>query len=357
MEKIVKKKVLFVFIFCFLSGSSSFACSSFSFTPNNNVLFGYNFDWNYGGAFIFVNKRNVEKNRFWYKKTWKKFKWVSKYGSITINQLGRELPTCGMNEAGLVISTMMLTTARFPSADRRPAFIIPQWIQYQLDNCATIDEVIATNLKIRPSKRELPVHFFITDSTGNSVTMEWLNGKLVYHKGNKLPVSALTNETYGECINFYLKDKRATPQSNWSKWRFNHIADKIKKYSNLPEKPPIEYSFTILESVSSTWVTMWSLVFDITNMRVYFKTKENREIRFVDFSAFDFSSASPVMFLDINSKLSGDVKNYFRKYTHEENENLIINSNKGNTEKTFPDKFLKRAAEYPETTRNLDQSL
>ena len=32
--------------------------------------------------------------------------WVSKYGSVTFNQYGRELPTGGMNEAGLVVETI-----------------------------------------------------------------------------------------------------------------------------------------------------------------------------------------------------------------------------------------------------------
>jgi choloylglycine hydrolase len=32
----------------------------------------------------------------------KTISWISKYGSITFNQYGREFPTGGMNEKGLV---------------------------------------------------------------------------------------------------------------------------------------------------------------------------------------------------------------------------------------------------------------
>ena len=46
--------------------------------------------------------------------------WTAQYGSITFNQYGRELPTGGINEAGLVVESMALSEARYPEPDHRP---------------------------------------------------------------------------------------------------------------------------------------------------------------------------------------------------------------------------------------------
>ena len=60
--------------------------------------------------------------------------WVSQYGSITFNQYGKEFPTGGMNEKGLVVELMWLDGTIYPQPDERPAIGVLQWIQYQLDN-------------------------------------------------------------------------------------------------------------------------------------------------------------------------------------------------------------------------------
>ena len=54
--------------------------------------------------------------------------WTSTYGSATFNQYGREFPMGAMNEAGLVVETMMLDETEYPEADSRPAINILQWI-------------------------------------------------------------------------------------------------------------------------------------------------------------------------------------------------------------------------------------
>jgi choloylglycine hydrolase len=52
-----------------------------------------------------------------------------------------------------------------------------QWIQYQLDRCATVDEVIATDKTIRISSKGTPVHYLVADAGGHVSTIEFLNGQ------------------------------------------------------------------------------------------------------------------------------------------------------------------------------------
>jgi penicillin V acylase-like amidase (Ntn superfamily) len=79
--------------------------------------------------------------------------WTSKFGSVTFNQYGREMPFGGMNEAGLVIGTMgLFKKNKFPTPDSRPSIFVQHSLQYQLDNHDSVDEVVhsESQLRIRP---------------------------------------------------------------------------------------------------------------------------------------------------------------------------------------------------------------
>ena len=70
----------------------------------------------------------------------KPFTWTSRFGSLTFNQYGREFPSGGINEKGLVVELMWLDDTRYPAPDGRGELPTLQWIQYQLDTAANVDD-------------------------------------------------------------------------------------------------------------------------------------------------------------------------------------------------------------------------
>jgi choloylglycine hydrolase len=96
------------------------------------VLFGRNYDFPIGDALIFVNKTGVAKTAT-DGDSRNPAKWVSKYGSVTLNQFGRENPTGGMNEMGLVVEQMWLDETEYPKDDTRPTLGTQEWMQYLLE--------------------------------------------------------------------------------------------------------------------------------------------------------------------------------------------------------------------------------
>ena len=76
-------------------------------------------------------------------------RWTARYGSVSFNLAGYQITWAGMNEVGLVMSTMSLEQTSAPAADERPPLANGFWMQYQLDNSATVDEVIASVANIR----------------------------------------------------------------------------------------------------------------------------------------------------------------------------------------------------------------
>ena len=76
------------------------------------------YDWHIDHGLLIVNKKGVAKRAMLLNPAEKAAEWVSKYGSVTFNQYGREMPNGGMNEVGLVVETLMLPSTQNPAAGR-----------------------------------------------------------------------------------------------------------------------------------------------------------------------------------------------------------------------------------------------
>lgn len=75
----------------------------------------------------------------------------------------------------------------------------------------------------------------------------------------------------------------------------------------------IDYTYKILKKLSGN-SNKWSIIYALQKMRMYFNANNARQIRYIDFSDFDFSAKSLVMVLDIRSNLEGNVSKYFEKF-------------------------------------------
>jgi len=347
-----------IFLFCLVPQPSQ-PCTTFSLEHADQHVVGKNYDWIVGDGLVVVNKRGVSKTAIYIKEENAQLaSWTSKYGSVTFNQHGREMPHGGMNETGLVVQAMMLTETKYPAPDSRPAISRLQWIQYQLDNFSTVKEIIASDsiLRISPGGGSGP-HFLCIDREGNYVSIEFLDGKLVYHTKETMPFGVLTNSTYEESVELYKTYKRMgkklpMPGGNSSRDRFVRAASMIKRYNSIASKPRVNYAFDILSNVAQGSQTKWSIVFDIKNYRVYFETFSNPKRRYFDFNSFNLSCATPVKALDINAELEGDVTNNFQDYTQQINRNLIRNSFKKTPAlRDVPEETLEYLTMYPEYTR------
>jgi penicillin V acylase-like amidase (Ntn superfamily) len=328
------------------------SCTTFCFEHNGEWVYGRNYDWSIEHCLIIVNKRGVAKTAWTQDNP---AQWVSKYGSISFNQYGREFPLGGMNEAGLVIECMWLEHTEYPHTDTRKGLSDLQWIQYQLDNFATVDEVIASDKNIRISVRyATPLHFLVCDRTGKAATVEFLEGEMVVHTQDDLPATALTNNTYEYSIRlFNMFDGNETSDvfdaADYSLKRFVWVAQGVNKWNPKTCGPPVRYAFNILDKVSIDF-TMFRIVYDVGNKHIYLKTKSNPSMRFINVNKFNFSCDTPVKILDISTGKEGDVTTLFSDYTYEANYDLICRSF-SETEflKNIPEQVLQTRAHYPET--------
>lgn len=326
-------RILFVTLAIAVISLRANACTTFLLNSGDELVFGRNYDWHIGFGLIFTNKSGVLKKAFTLDDN--PAIWTSKYGSVTFNQYGREFPTGGINEAGLVVELMWLEDTQYPDEDDRASVGgILQWIQFQLDNHSTVKDVIDSEKKIRIPNSSQPVHYLVADRDGNCASIEYLNGELVSHSGNSLKYRVLANDTYERSEKYYedFADEGMFRSSNFERSslnRFSKACNMIEQYSATGGTDAIDYSFKILNTVAQGNLTQWSIVYDLKNMIIYFKTLASPDIRNIDVTTIDFSCGSPVKMIDINFPEPGTINSFMVNYHYRANRDLIESSYDG----------------------------
>ncbi|HEV8579490.1 MAG TPA: hypothetical protein VGX68_10455 [Thermoanaerobaculia bacterium] len=328
----------------------SSACTTFCLKRGPQAVFGKNYDWSVGDGLVMVNKRGVAKPASLPPQE-KPAAWVSKYGSVTFNQYGREFPNGGLNEAGLAVELMWLDQTRYPAPDARPALGCLEWIQYQLDNFATAAEVASHADRLRISS-DAKVHFLTCDKSGSCAAVEFIDGRPVVHSGASLPASALTNHPYEDSLRYREQNAgNAKAMTGFSSLaRFARASQRAEDYSAHGAKDPVRYAFETLDGVAQGSYTRWSIVYDLRAERVYWRTRENRQIRSVALADFDFSCATPVKLFGIDDG-EGPVARRFADYTPEANRKLVTSSvHQTEFLAGMPPEAIAAAAAHPEST-------
>jgi len=306
------------------------ACTSFCFDTPDGPIYATNLDLMTGEGHVFVNRRGIAKEGYRASTTGETAHWVSLYGSVTFNLVGRELPWSGMNEAGLVMSTMQLNASRCPDADERPPLSEALLVQYMLDTCGSVREAIAAMVPVRLAQQECASHYMLADATGDCAAFEFLDGQLIVHHGETLPVQALANAPYAAGVDYMEQGLVPADNPGASVERVAAAADKMARYEPDQGVSPVDYSFGVLtETVVAPkkwWsdlfhepYTRWNVVFDIDKQKVHFRTVKCPTVRHLSLSNLDFACEVPMLMLDVNAKLAGNVEGGFTAYDHEAN--------------------------------------
>lgn len=298
-------------------------CTIFSLKKNNQIVYGQNLDWKSPVAgYVIINKRGVTKSVLHWKGRWpaskedvrKPVMWKSKYGSITFTYLGRDFIEGGMNEAGLMVDEASFI-ATYPPDDGRPGISCGQWMQYQLDNYRTVQEVVDHLSDVRPDGEEW--HYLIADRLGNVCAIEYLQGEPVVYQDKTLKFPILTNTSYVQAMSHIPMDKSfggtidiASGRDSYG--RFVKAAALMQDFAER-DTDIVEYAFHILSEVSNE-TTRRSVVYDSHNKRVLWRSEKNNQIRWLDMNQIDFSKGTPTLMLDSDTKDEGNIVDRLEAY-------------------------------------------
>ncbi|HJD43453.1 MAG TPA: linear amide C-N hydrolase [Candidatus Paenalcaligenes intestinipullorum] len=241
--------------------------------------------------------------------------WTSKYGSIVAT--GYDISTTdGMNEKGLVANVLWLVESEYPKPDpNKPGLSIAAWAQYVLDNFATVDEAVQA-LKQEPytlitdqvpgETRLATLHLSISDASGDSAIIEYIDGKQVIHHSRNYQV--MTNSPTFEqqlALNTYWQDIGGTvfmPGTNRAADRFARASFYINAVpQQQSQRDSLASVFSVIRNVSVPYgittenqpnisSTRWRTVADQKALLYFFESAVTPNTFWVDLKKVDFSS-------------------------------------------------------------------
>lgn len=260
--------------------------------------------------------------------------WRSKYGSVVCSMYDGAT-TDGMNEQGLVANVLYLAEADFgdPAKPDKPLISIGAWAQYFLDTYATVAEAVEAMqdppfvvvAPVLPNGRAAAVHMSLSDASGDSAVLEYLEGELVIHHGAQYIV--MTNSpTYDQqlAINAYWEfvgGDRMLPGTINAADRYVRASYLLKSSPKYKEpRMAVASVFSIMRSIGvplgmedpdhpNISATLWRSVSDHEARRYYFESTLQPTVFWVDIANLDLSEGSSPMSVKVDGPktLAGEI--------------------------------------------------
>jgi penicillin V acylase-like amidase (Ntn superfamily) len=328
-KKPVCLSLLLMAITCLPITQMSEACTRLVYLgPDGNVITARSMDWKVDvGTNIWILPRGAMRTG---EAGPNSLSWTSKYGSVIAT--GYDISTTdGMNEKGLVANVLWLVESQYPKLDTsKPMLAISIWAQYVLDNFATVAEAVdalqkepftVVTASVPGEERLATLHLSMSDSTGDSAIVEYIDGKQVIHHDRKFQV--MTNSpTFDKqlAMDEYWRSIGGTvvlPGTNRAADRFARASFYVNAIPK-DESPDITVAsvFSVIRNVSVPYgiltpdqpnisSTRWRTVADQKRKIYFFESALTPNIFWVDFKDVDFSSESgKVMKLDLGPNQS-----------------------------------------------------
>jgi len=307
----VLKRVLFA-AGIFVVAEAAMACTRVVYLGNNDVITARSMDWKSDvGTNLWILPNNVKRNGMAGPKS---IRWTSKYGSVVAT--GYDISTTdGVNEKGLMANLLWLVESEYPNVQtaKKPPLSISLWAQYVLDNYATVNEAIQALEKepfivvtdqVPGEKRLATLHLSISDATGDSAIIEYINGKQVIHHGRQYQV--MTNSpTFDQqlALNSYWKQIGGTtmlPGTNRASDRFARASFYINA---IPKNATPDHSlasvFSVIRNTSVPFglnteeepnisSTRWRTVVDHKRGLYFFESAVSPNVFWVDLKEINF---------------------------------------------------------------------
>jgi penicillin V acylase-like amidase (Ntn superfamily) len=285
---------------------------------------------------MWLYPRGLERNS----NTAKPLVWKSKYGSIATT-IYEGAAADGMNEAGLVANLLYLPQSVYPpetAGDTRPTLPNSAWVQYVLDNYATVAEAVEDLRKEEfrivavkaPTGEPGTVHLSISDASGDSAIFEYLEGKLVIHQGREYQVMTNAPPFHEQiALNAYWQNIGGSlmlPGTNRAADRFVRASYYINEATQTADpRRAVATVFSVMRNVSvpigvkipgqpNIADTLWLTVSDQKNKVYYYQDTNSPSILWTRLAELDFSEGSGPrkLQLDGNPDLAGDQTKNFR---------------------------------------------
>ncbi len=261
--------------------------------------------------------------------------WTSKYGSVAASVYGIGTAD-GINEKGLVANMLWLTEADYGQRDPNvPGLSLSLWLQYVLDNFATVAEAVAASeqghfqimpLKIPGLNEIATVHMALADASGDSAIIEIVDGgKMRIHHDRAYTVMTNSPPFAQQLANLKryqgFGGTAPLPGTTEAADRFVRAAYYVQNLLKPQDiRQTVAEILSVMRNVAQPFGrpspahpevshTIWRTVADATDRVYFFESTLSPNIVWVRLDGLDFGPGAPVRKLDLvhSGDLVGDV--------------------------------------------------
>lgn len=308
-------------------------------STTNYVMVGRTLDWRTPiPTNLYVYPRGVEKQSM---PSGPMLTWTSQYGSVVAVGYDGGV-TEGMNEAGLVVNGLFCKGTIYKEAignNDMPVMSLSMFVGYFLDNFATVGEVsawLADNQfaifgKTFDGGTASTLHWAMTDKSGETLVLEYVDGNLNLYKSRDLQV--MTNDPpmpqmqaidkYWQGVggvNMLPGTVRSADRFVRASFFIKHVPDNVGydaalgSLASIMGTVSVPYGYEIVgePNVSST---QWRSIADSPGGKYYFKFADSLSTFWVDLSRMMLNPGAPILKLDTSkhTDFSGCVNHLFKK--------------------------------------------
>lgn len=267
--------------------------------------------------------------------------WTSKYGSVVAVGYDGGV-TEGMNEKGLSMNGLFCKGTIYKEStgtdDKTPVVSLSMLVSFFLDNFSTVDEVsnwLTSNQfaifgKTFDGGTVSALHWGLTDVTGTSMYMEYVDGQLTLHKSRDLQV--LTNDpplpqmlaindywTKVGGVNMLPGTVRSSDRFARASFFIHHVPANanyeaaLASLSSIMGTVSVPYGYEI-EGEPNVSSTQWRSISDLTGQKYYFKFAYSTADFWIDLSKLQLTPGKPILKLDTTKyqDLSGCVNKHLK---------------------------------------------
>lgn len=265
--------------------------------------------------------------------------WTSKYSSVGAG-FYNVANVDGINEAGLAANLLYLAESDYgdAKASGKPLISIGAWLQYALDNYATVQEAVDGLAKepfvivapVLPNGAAAAGHLSLADKSGDSAILEYIGGKLVIHHSSKYTVMTnspvfqqqLAISTYWDTVggsNFLPGTSRASDRFARMSWMLNAVPPAKTDQASIATVMSLMRSISVPLGIQDPQApniasTRWRTAADLSVNRYFFDSVHTPSVFWVDLDKLNLKPGSPALKLDLQSDpmLSGEVSGAFK---------------------------------------------
>jgi choloylglycine hydrolase len=275
----MRKPFLLLVVVCLmLPVQENKACTAFFLEQSGRMVVAKNLDWPVDLGYVLYNPAGKKKEAFHNDGPTRPFQWTAQYSSITFNQFGVGFPLGGMNSRGLVVEELNMPRVRIEKDTTRRQLNEFQLVQFLLDHCANVEEVVKRLKHLHYAPLVLHLHYFVADQTGKTAILEFDGTRWQTFFPEKPEHAVLSNNPYHESLR-YLENFKGfggempVIHRQGSNERFVSAAHMIQSGY---QEDTRQQAFRILDTVKQE-DTRWSIVYYITERKVFFRFHNCRQ--------------------------------------------------------------------------------